>query len=203
MIYRAWCAASPVEKGRARGGCEPCNLDTLRYNLACCKGARGLRARCFFYRSEKVRETATLERLTEVVEGVLPGGTELVEARFSGGPLLSVLLDREDGPVDHEFCSRIAAVVAPAVEAEGYDGPIEVSSPGIERPLTKPEHFRRFVGHEAKVRVGEPLDGRRNFTGIIERTGEDAFVLKLSEGAEVELPFGSVTRANLKEDIYK
>jgi ribosome maturation factor RimP len=147
--------------------------------------------------------TATLERLTEVVESLLPAGTELVEARLSGGPLLSLLLDREDGPVEHEFCSRIASVVAPAVEAEGYDGAIEVSSPGIERPLTKPEHFRRFVGHEAKVRVGEPLDGRRNFTGVIDRTGEDAFVLKLSEGAEVELPFGSVTRANLKEEIYK
>jgi ribosome maturation factor RimP len=150
-----------------------------------------------------VRETAGLERLTQVVEGVLPGGTELVEARFSGGPLLTVLLDREDGPVDHEFCSRIASVVAPAVEAEGYDGPMEVSSAGIERPLTRPEHFRRFVGHEAKVRIGEPLDGRRNFTGVIERAGEDVFVLRLSEGAEVELPFGSVTRANLKEDIYK
>jgi ribosome maturation factor RimP len=150
-----------------------------------------------------VRETAGLERLAEVVEGVLPEGTELVEAKFSGGPLLTVLLDRGDGPVDHEFCSRIASVVAPAVEAEGYDGPIEVSSAGIERPLTRPEHFRRFVGHEAKVRIGEPLDGRRNFTGVIDRAGEDAFVLRLSEGAEVELPFGSVTRANLKEDIYK
>jgi ribosome maturation factor RimP len=147
-----------------------------------------------------VRETATLERLTRAVERVLPGGTELVEARFSGGPLL-LLLDREDGPVDHEFCSRVATVVAPALEAEGYDGAIEVSSPGIERPLTKPEHFRRFVGREARVRVGEPLDGRRNFTGVIERTGEDALVLKLSEGAEVELPFGSVARANLKEDV--
>ena len=150
-----------------------------------------------------MRETATLERFSRVIESVLPEGTELVEARFSGGPLLSLLLDREDGPVDHEFCSRVASVVAPAVEAEGYDGPIEVSSPGIERPLTKPVHFRRFVGHEAKVRISEPLDGRRNFTGVIGRTGEDAFVLKLSEGAEVELSFGSVTRANLKEDIYK
>ena len=117
--------------------------------------------------------------------------------------MLTVLLDREGGPVDHEFCSRVAAVIAPVVEAEGYDGPIEVSSAGIERPLTRPEHFRRFVGHEAKVRIGEPLDGRRNFTGVIDRTGEDAFVLRLSEGAEVELSFGSVTRANLKEDIYK
>ena len=51
--------------------------------------------------------------------------------------------------------------------------------------------------------MDEPLDGRRNFTGIIKSTDEDAFVLRLSEGAEVELPFGSVTRANLKEDIYK
>ena len=150
-----------------------------------------------------MRETARLERLREVVEGVLPEGTELVEARFSGGPLLTVLLDREEGPVDHEFCSRVASVVAPALEAEGYDGPIEVSSPGIERPLTRPEHFQHFVGHEAKVRIGEPLEGRRNFTGVIDRAGEDVFVLRLSEGAEVELPFGSVTRANLKEDLYK
>jgi ribosome maturation factor RimP len=150
-----------------------------------------------------VRETAGLERLTEVVDRVLPEGTELVEARFSGGPLLTVLLDRENGPVDHEFCSRVASVIASAVQAEGYDGPIEVSSPGIERPLTRPEHFRRFVGHQAKVRIGEPVDGRRNFTGVIDRTDEDAFVLRLPEGVEVELPFGSVTRANLKEDIYK
>jgi ribosome maturation factor RimP len=141
-------------------------------------------------------------RLTEVVEGLLPEGTELVEARFSGG-LFSLLLDREDGPVDHKFCSRVASVVSPVLAEEGYNGPIEVSSPGIERPLTKPDHFRRFVGHEAKVRIGEPLEGRRNFTGVIERAGEKDFVLKLSEGAEVELPFGSVTRANLKEDIYR
>jgi ribosome maturation factor RimP len=149
-----------------------------------------------------VRKTARLERLTEVVEGLLPKGTELVEARFSGG-LFSLLVDRGDGPVDHEFCSRVASVVLPAVAEDGYEGPIEVSSPGIERPLTKPEHFRRFVGHEAKVRIGEPLEGRRNFTGVIQRANGDAFVLKLSEGAEVELPFGSVTRANLKEDIYR
>ena len=149
-----------------------------------------------------VRETARLDRLTEIVEGSLPEGSELVEARFSAGPLLTLLVDREDGPVDHEFCSQIVSTVSPALDAEGYSGSLEVSSPGIERPLTKPEHFRRFVGREVKVRVGEPIDGRRNFTGIIERTSEKDFVLKLLEGgAEVELPFGSVARANLKEDI--
>jgi ribosome maturation factor RimP len=151
---------------------------------------------------KKVRETARLDRLTEIVEGSLPEGSELVEARFSAGPLLTLLVDREDGPVDHEFCSRVVSTVSPALDAEGYSGSLEVSSPGIERPLTKPEHFRRFLGREVKVRVGEPIDGRRNFTGVIERTSEKDFVLKLLEGgAEVELPFGSVARANLKEDI--
>ena len=151
---------------------------------------------------KKARETAWLERLAQVVEGSLPAGSELVEARFSAGPLLSLFVDREDGPVDHEFCSRVVSAVSPALESEGYGGMFEVSSPGIERPLTKPEHFRRFVGHEAKVRLAEPMEGRRNFTGVIESAGENDFVLKLSEGgAEVELPFGSVSRAHLKEDI--
>jgi len=149
-----------------------------------------------------VRETAGLEKISEAVEGLLPGEAELVDARFSGGPLLTILVDRTDGPVDHEFCSRVVSAVSPALESEGYDGMIEVSSPGIERPLTRPDHFRRFIGHEARVRVAEPIDGRRNFTGTIERAGDEEFTLKLSEGeSEVELPFGSVVRANLKEDI--
>jgi ribosome maturation factor RimP len=153
---------------------------------------------------EKVIVTARLERLAQAVEGSLPEGTELVEARFSAGSLLTLLVDREDGPVDHEFCSRVVSAISPSLEAEGYNGPFEVSSPGIERPLTKPEHFRRFVGHEAKVRITEPVQGRRNFTGIIERAGDKDFVLKLLEGGgEVELPFGSVSRAHLKEDIYR
>lgn len=143
-----------------------------------------------------------MERLSEVVEGVLPEDVELVEARFSGGPLLTLLVDRRDGPVDHKFCSCVAGWVSPALEEAGYDGMVEVSSPGIERPLTRPEHYRRFVGHTAKVKTGPPIEGRRNFTGAIARVGEESFVLQLPEdGAEVELSFGSVSRAHLKEDI--
>ena len=125
-----------------------------------------------------------------------------MEARFTGGPLLTLLVDRLEGPVDHEFTSEVIQAISPALDEAGYDGLLEVSSPGIERPLTKPEHFRRFVGKEAKIRTAEPLGGRRNFTGIIEQANEDGFVLKLPEGgAEVEIAFGSVSRANLKEDI--
>ena len=136
------------------------------------------------------------------MEGALPEGAELVEARLGGGPLLTLLVDREDGPVDHEFTSYVIQRVSPALDEEGFDGIVEVSSPGLDRPLTKPEHFRRFVGKEAKVKLAEPLEGRRNFSGTIERADEAGFVLKLPEGgAEVELPFGSVSKANLKEDI--
>ena len=143
-----------------------------------------------------------MDTLTEIVEGSLPEDAELVEARFSGGPLLTLLVDREDGPVDHEFTSRVVRAVSPALESGGYDGMIEVSSPGIERPLTKPEHYRRFTGQDVKVRLGEPIEGRRQYTGRIERAGDSQFVLQLLEdGAEVELPYGSVTRAHLKEDI--
>jgi ribosome maturation factor RimP len=157
---------------------------------------------------EKVVVTARLDRLAEVVEGALPEGTELVEARFSGGPLLTLLVDRMDGPMDLEFTSRLSKDISPALEGEGYDGMVEVSSPGIERPLTKPEHFRRFVGHEAKIRVSPPVDGKRNFTGFIESAGDSGFALKLSEGGgmdgeTVELAFGSVTSANLKEEQDK
>lgn len=154
-----------------------------------------------------MRETAGLDRLSAVVEEHLPEEAELVEARFSGGPLLTLLVDRTGGPVDHEFTTRVVSAVSPALEGEGYDGMVEVSSPGIERPLTKPEHFRRFVGREARVKLSAPLeggphDGRRNFTGVIERAGDEAFVLQLLEGgAGVELPYGSVSRANLREDI--
>jgi ribosome maturation factor RimP len=142
-----------------------------------------------------------LSRFAEVVENALPKEAELIEARFSGGPLLTLLVDREEGPVDHAFCARVIASVSPALDNEGYDGLVEVSSPGIERPLTKPEHFERYVGREVRVRVAERIEGRRNFTGTILRTMETGFVLKPSGGAEVEVPFGSVTRANLKEDI--
>ncbi len=142
-----------------------------------------------------------MSRFAEVVENALPKGAELIEARFSGGPLLTLLVDREEGPVDHAFCARVIASVSPALGNEGYDGLVEVSSPGIERPLTKPEHFERYVGREVRVRVAERIEGRRNFTGTILRTMETGFVLKPSGEAEVEVPFGSVTRANLKEDI--
>ncbi|TCJ16634.1 ribosome maturation factor RimP [Rubrobacter taiwanensis] len=145
-----------------------------------------------------------LERITEIVEGALPPEAELLDARISGGrePLLTLQIDRFDGPVDHEFCARIISEVSPVLEGEGFGGMLEVSSPGIERPLTKPEHFRRYAGRKARVRTVEKIGDRRNFTGVIERVTESGVVLRpLEGGAEVEIGFGSIARAHLKEEI--
>lgn len=153
---------------------------------------------------EKVVEAASLERLAEVVEEALPEGAELVEARFSGGPLLTLLVDNLGGPVDHEFTVRVSRAISPALDAEGYDGMVEVSSPGIERPLTKPSHFERFSKNEVKVRTSEAVGGRRKFSGVIAEAGKTGFTLKLEEdGSEVAIDYANVTRAILKEDLDK
>jgi ribosome maturation factor RimP len=148
---------------------------------------------------KKARETARLERLAQVVEGSLPAGSELVEARFSAGPLLSLFVDREDGPVDHEFCSRVVSAVSPALESEGYGGMFEVSSPGIERPLTKPEHFRRFLGHRARVRTRGDHDGRRSFTGELLDAGDDGVTVAAETGV-VSIAYADIHRSNLLGD---
>ncbi len=122
---------------------------------------------------------------------------EVLLAEVVGGSTVRVFIDHPEG-VTLGLCERVTKALPELRERYA----LEVSSPGADRPLTKPEHFRRYVGQVARVRIAEPLDGRRNFTGTIAEAGERGLVLQLLEGgAEVELPYGSVTRAHLKEDI--
>ena len=136
------------------------------------------------------------ERIEAVLASAEPD-VEVLLAEVVGGERVRLFIDHPEG-VSLGLCERVTGHLTEVRERYA----LEVSSPGTERPLTKPEHFRRFVGREAKVRIAEPLEGRRNFTGVIERAGEKDFALRLLEGgAEVELPFNSVIRAHLKEDI--
>ncbi len=140
----------------------------------------------------------TQEQIEQRLADVEPD-VEVLLLEPANASTMRLVIDRPGG-VDLELCERVTNHLRDVLLETG----LEVSSPGPERPLTKPDHFRRFVGHEAKVRLAEPVEGRRNFTGVIESAGENDFVLKLSEGGEqVELLFSSVTRAHLKEDIYR
>ncbi|HEX2234563.1 MAG TPA: hypothetical protein VHG69_14490, partial [Thermoleophilaceae bacterium] len=73
---------------------------------------------------------------------------------------------------------------------------LEVSSPGPERPLTKPDHFRRFIGRRARVRTREPLDGHKSFTGELVGATEDE-VTVAANGGVVSIPYSEINRSNL------
>jgi ribosome maturation factor RimP len=119
---------------------------------------------------------------------------EVLLAEVVGGRLVRLFIDHPDG-VTLELCERVTKQL-PEVR-EKYA--LEVSSPGIERPLTKPEHFRRFLGRRAKVRTRGDHDGRRSFTGELLNATEDAVTVAADTGV-VSIPYADITRSNLVGD---
>jgi ribosome maturation factor RimP len=116
---------------------------------------------------------------------------ELLAVESGGGDVLRIFIDYPGG-VNLGICQRVTAGLSDLLESHT----LEVSSPGPQRPLTKPAHYTRFEGRRARVRTVEPIDGRRNFTGtILEATGSD-FALGC-DGLVVRIPFGGVERSHL------
>jgi ribosome maturation factor RimP len=119
---------------------------------------------------------------------------EVLLAELVGGKLVRLFIDHPKG-VTLELCERVTKHL-PEVR-ESYA--LEVSSPGAQRPLTKPEHFRRFVGRRAKVRTRGDHDGRKSFTGeLIEAT--DNGVTVAADTGVVSIPYTDIHRSNLLGD---
>jgi len=116
---------------------------------------------------------------------------ELIAVEAPARGTLRLFIDHPDG-VDLDRCERVTRQVRDLLA----DYAIEVSSPGLDRPLVKPEHFAKFVGHEAQIRTAEPIDGRRNFTGRLIAADAEAVSIE-SAGETVEIPFDLVGRSNL------
>jgi ribosome maturation factor RimP len=119
---------------------------------------------------------------------------EVLLAEVVGGRLVRLFIDHPDG-VTLELCERVTKRL-PEVR-EKYA--LEVSSPGIERPLTKPEHFRRFVGHRARVRTRGAHEGRRSFTGELLDASPDGVTVAAETGV-VSIPYADIHRSNLLGD---
>ena len=129
---------------------------------------------------------------------------EVLLAEVLGGRCLRVFIDHPDG-VTLELCERVTMLLNDM--RERYS--LEVSSPGSGRPLTKPAHFRRFVGRKARVRtrhprpVGPPSDPEaravRSFTGELVGASEDEVTLA-AEGGVIAIPYSEIRRSNLIED---
>jgi len=116
---------------------------------------------------------------------------ELIALERPGGGTLRLFIDRPGG-VDLGLCEALTGELR--YLNERYS--LEVSSPGEDRPLTKPEHFRRFLGRTVRVRTREAIEGRRNFKGTLAEADDDS-VTVAGEGTLVRIPFAGVERSNL------
>lgn len=117
-------------------------------------------------------------------------GVELLLCELNGGTL-RIYIDHPDG-VDLKLCERVTRDLRELREAYG----LEVSSPGPKRPLTKPGHFRRFLGRRAKIRTRSDHEGRRNFTGEL-IAADDSGVTIGADGAILTLPYDDISKSNL------
>ncbi|MBS0518929.1 MAG: ribosome maturation factor RimP [Proteobacteria bacterium] len=149
------------------------------------------------------RVTELLQRIEEVVTPTIVGmGYELVRLSMSRGGTLQVMIEPADGrPMDVEDCATVSRALSAVLDVEdpisaAYT--LEVSSPGIDRPLTREKDYSRWAGHLARMETAQPIDGRRRFKGILLGLENGTVKLRLDDGKEVHVPLGVVTRAKLE-----
>ena len=143
--------------------------------------------------------------LEPVFEPVIEqAGFKLVRLRMMGGSsrTLQVMAERPDGSMDVEGCAILSHVLLDFIEAEDPiegDYEIEVSSPGIDRPLTRLSDFARWSGHEAKIELNTLIEGRKRFRAtLLGLDGQDVVIRDSSIGnADIKFPFRAVANAKL------
>jgi len=130
-------------------------------------------------------------------------GYELVRVAVLGRdrPTVQVMADRADGElITVEDCEAISHALGAVLDvADPLPGAwqLEISSAGIDRPLTRPKDWNRFAGHLARAEVVVPIDGRKRFSGIVLGADDETARLRLDEGGEVTLPLSAIRRAKL------
>jgi ribosome maturation factor RimP len=118
---------------------------------------------------------------------------EVLACEDAGHERLRLFIDHPDG-VNLELCEHVTNQLRDLL----VDYSLEVSSPGPERPLSKPDHFRRFLGRRARVRLREPRDGHKSFTGELVGAGDEEVTMAADTGV-VTIPYSEINRSNLLE----
>ncbi len=140
--------------------------------------------------------------LAGLIEKTLRGlGFELVDLELSNrGQMMRVYIDKQGG-VNVDDCAAVSNQLTRlfAVEDVEYDR-LEVSSPGLDRPLKRPQDFERFAGERAQVKIRVPINGRRNFVGVLRNVGTDGFDL-VADGDVVTIAFGDIDKARLVPNL--
>jgi ribosome maturation factor RimP len=142
-----------------------------------------------------VRHTEAIAEDVERVLGAALPALDVVDVRILPGGILRVLIDHPEG-IDHERCAEAGRALVAFRERFA----LEVSSPGIPRPLTKPAHYERFIGREADLRVHTVHDGRRRIRGVLVACDAQGVVVRDADGA-LEIPFAAISRAHLVEEL--
>lgn len=130
-------------------------------------------------------------------------GYELVRVRFVGGrtSTLQIMAERADGQMDVDDCAALSRAISALLdETDPVAGEytLEVSSPGIDRPLTRPRDFVAHVGHEARLEAEPPIDGRRRFKGVIIAADDNGVTLDLGKaGKPVTFAYAAISDAKL------
>ena len=119
---------------------------------------------------------------------------EVLLAEVLGGTTLRVFIDHPDG-VTLALCERVTHALPELRERYA----LEVSSPGSERPLSKPQHFRRYLGRRARVRTRDAVEGHRSITGELVGASDDAVTIAVETGV-LAIPYADIQRSNLIED---
>jgi ribosome maturation factor RimP len=119
-------------------------------------------------------------------------GVEVLAVELGGPERVCVYIDHPQG-VDHALCERVTGVLRDYLDR--YT--LEVSSPGLERPLRSPRHFAGVVGRRVSVRTTEELGGRTRFKGEVLEAGEEEFTLFSAGGERVRVPYDAIARGNL------
>ena len=150
---------------------------------------------------------STLTRIWEMAAPLAANeGMEIVDIELKhegsrGGRVLRLYLDKEGGP-NMDDLSRVSRGLSELLDANDVvEGAftLEVSSPGINRPLKRPEHFARFVGKKVRVRTREMIDGRRSFVGNLLEVTPDKIAVN-QDGSRWEIPFSLIEKSNYEHD---
>jgi ribosome maturation factor RimP len=146
-----------------------------------------------------------LEQIREIAERVtVSEGLELVDLQFLGSGrhrVLRLFIDKPSG-VTHADCENVSLQVGTILDVEdvipGEHYTLEVSSPGVDRPLLKPKDYERFVGQRIKVQLRQPRGDRKRFDGRLESFDGATLVLAVEKGELVTIPLSDVDKANVK-----
>jgi ribosome maturation factor RimP len=152
-----------------------------------------------------IQETGVAARVAAIVAPVVEDlGFRLVRVKVTGarGCTVQIMAERPDGTMSVDDCNAASRAVAPVLDVEdpidrAYH--LEISSPGIDRPLVRASDFDRWAGHEAKVELSMALDGRKRFRGLIRGSDGDSLLIELHDAREGEDPLVRLPARDLGE----